>query len=62
LAQRAAALWIGGRIAESREELRRFLELGDPEPTEVRLQAAVLSAVLDTFLGTQAAGRALLLA
>lgn len=62
MAERAFALGLAGRIGESREELRRFLALAPSEPSELRLQAAIFSSVLDELLGDQAGGRALLLA
>ena len=61
LAQRAAALGNAGRIEQSREALREFLALSPKEPSELRLRAAVLAAILDELLGTQEAGRRLLL-
>ena len=61
LAQRAAALGIAGHIEESREALRTFLVLSPKEPSELRLQVAVLAAILDELLGTHEAGRRLLL-
>jgi ATP/maltotriose-dependent transcriptional regulator MalT len=61
LGQRAAALGFAGQMAESRKELRHFLALAPTEPTELRLRAAVVSAVLDAILGSQDAGRELLL-
>lgn len=60
LTQRAAALWLAGRIEDSREALRRVLALQPDRPSELRLQAVVLSAVLDELLGTQEEGRKLL--
>jgi ATP/maltotriose-dependent transcriptional regulator MalT len=61
LAQRAAALGFAGQMAESSKELRHFLALAPPEPTQLRLRTAILSAALDGVLGSQDAGRELLL-
>jgi DNA-binding CsgD family transcriptional regulator len=61
IARRAAALGIGGRIEESRAALHEFLALSPDEPSDFRLQAAVLAAILDELLGAQAIGRRLLL-
>jgi DNA-binding CsgD family transcriptional regulator/ABC-type transport system involved in cytochrome c biogenesis ATPase subunit len=61
LAQHAAALGIAGRVQESRDALREFLGLSPKEPSQLRLQAAVLTAILDELLGTHRAGRRLLL-
>jgi DNA-binding NarL/FixJ family response regulator len=61
LAQHATALAIAGRIEESRDALREFLGLSPSEPSDQRLQAVVLAAILDELLGAQGSGRALLL-
>lgn len=61
LAQRAAALSIAGRIEESREAVREFLSLSPKEPSGLRLEAAILAAILDELLGAHEAGRQLLL-
>jgi ATP/maltotriose-dependent transcriptional regulator MalT len=61
LARRAAALGIAGRIEESREALREFLERSPARPDELRLQVTLLAAILDELLGSHAAGRRLLL-
>jgi DNA-binding CsgD family transcriptional regulator len=61
IAQRAAALGVAGRVQESRDALREFLALSPKEPSRLRLQAAVLSTILDELLGTHRAGRRLLL-
>lgn len=60
-AQRAAALGLAGRMEESREALRSFLQLSPPAPTPLRLGATVLAAVLDELLGRPEEGRRLLL-
>ena len=61
LAQRAAALGIAGRIEESRDALREVLRLSPKEPSDLRLQAAVLAAILDELLGSHQSARRLLL-
>ena len=61
MVQRAAALGIAGRMEESRDALRSFLRVSSRDPGGLRLQAAVLAAILDELLGSQEEGRALLL-
>lgn len=60
LAQRAAALGVAGSVAESRKALGEFLRLSPPRPSQMRLQCAVLAAILDELLGNHAEGRRLL--
>jgi ATP/maltotriose-dependent transcriptional regulator MalT len=60
-AQRAAALGLAGQMEESRDELHQFLKLAPPEPTKLRVQAAVLTAGLEALLEGHDAGRRLLL-
>jgi DNA-binding CsgD family transcriptional regulator/tetratricopeptide (TPR) repeat protein len=51
LAQRAAALGLAGRVEESRDALGDFLRLSPQQADPLRLQAAVLAAILDELLG-----------
>lgn len=61
LGQRAASLGVAGYIEESRETLGKYLQLSPQRPSPLRLQVAVLAAILDELLGTHAIGRKLLL-
>jgi DNA-binding CsgD family transcriptional regulator len=61
LGQRAASLGVAGQLEESRETLGIFLQLSPQRPSPLRLQVAVLAAILDELLGTHAKGRKLLL-
>ncbi len=61
LAQHAAALGIAGRIEQSREALREFLARSPEQPDPLRLQVAVLAAIIDELLGRHEGGRRLLL-
>lgn len=60
LGQRAAALGLAGRVEESRDALHEFLRLSPQRPDPLRLQAAVLAAILDELLGNQHSARRLL--
>lgn len=59
--QRAAALGMAGRLEESREALRSFLQLSPRDSSRLRVGATVLAAVLDELLGRHDEGRTLLL-
>jgi DNA-binding NarL/FixJ family response regulator len=61
LAQRAAALGSAGDVEHNRETLRAFLRLSPRDASPLRLQAAVLAALLDELLGRNDEARKLLL-
>jgi DNA-binding CsgD family transcriptional regulator/tetratricopeptide (TPR) repeat protein len=61
LAQRAAALGSAGDVEDNRETLRAFLRLSPRGASPLRLQAAVLAAMLDELLGRNDEARKLLL-
>jgi DNA-binding NarL/FixJ family response regulator len=61
MVQKAVVLGLAGRLAESRDALHRFLAIAPTEPTDQRLQAGVLAAILDELLGDAGTARGLLL-
>jgi DNA-binding CsgD family transcriptional regulator len=62
LAQRARALGVTGRFAESRDVLHQVLGLTPLDATGQRIQVVMFCAVLERLLGRFAEARALLLA